>query len=54
MNAEPNLKTEPYSISMDRVTNIGEFKRSEKLTCQLICSDILVDPVKCIYYFYDE
>jgi hypothetical protein len=34
-------------IPTDRIVNKNEFRHLERLTCQLICTQILIDPVKC-------
>ena len=45
--SKPSEVTSSASITLDRVANLSEYKRPDRLTCQLICSELLVNPVRC-------
>lgn len=46
LSSNENIEIDQITISMDRVANINEFRKSERLIC-IICQSLLISPVKC-------
>jgi len=45
--SELNIEEKFLNISLERVTNIKEFRKPERLLCEYICSNILRNPIRC-------